>query len=477
MSSLVDIRGKNQILQEMINLVVTRTSLSDLLPASQLTQVLAAAAQSDETLYLQLAKLLKMFSIRRADRQGLAFRAFDYNTEVLGAQFSQGLGYFTRTVSPVTPLTLVAGTVVSSSSGVQFRTLVDVTIPGAATQSPATGIIAVLAGEQSNLATGAVQNVTAPVGVVGADGLAFVSTTPTSGGYTEEATEALRQRLIDIEQSLNRTSAIAVPARARLITLSTNERVQTAKLVEDVAQAGRATLYIDNGTGTTEVVEQHGTNSGTGPIGGEVLIASAAGGEARFQVLMPPLAVTLVGTPLITLYLNTVTILTVGVHFDVIPGTGAVQLRASVFPTGLAATDLLEAVYTSWAGLIRAVQWDLSGRNDDPQTYRGGFAGGGHYLVRSPEIYRPAISCRVTVGANYVAATVRTAVKDALLIYINSLAIGQDVVLAELYDVAMAVDGVSDFIVTSPAPADPAPNIVVGDDQLVRLQAPDLTVT
>ncbi len=475
MQGTVEFRSRQQILQDMINIVVSRSALSDLLPASVLTQILAAAAQSDEALYLQLAQLLGMFSIRRATRQGLIYRAYDYNTEVGGAAFAVGSGYFTRTAASLTPATLVAGTIVASAGGVQFRTLVSQTIPGGATQSPSGGIIAVLGGADANLATGAVTTVVTTYSGTGTEGLAFVSDAPTIGGAAEEATETLRQRLFDIAASLNRTSPIAVPARARLISLSTGERVQTAKLIEDASAPGEATLYIDNGSGTTAVTEQYGSWNIV-PIGAEELIASAAGGEARFQIANPPIALNGAGAPLIKLYYNTATQLEPGVHFHVISGTGAIVLDPTIFPAGLVAGVSLEAVYTAWAGLIRAVQWDLSGRSDDSTVYPGGFAGGGHYVVQSPEIYRPVIATRVTGKTGYDAATVRAAVRDALLGYCNALGIGDDIVLAELYDVAMAVDGVADFIVTSPAPADPAANIVVADNQLVRLQAPDVTV-
>lgn len=475
MQGVVEFRSREQILQAMINVVVARSELTDLLPASVLTQILAAAAQADEALYLQIGQLLGMFSVRRATRQGLIYRAYDYNTEVGGATYAVGSGYFTRPVASATPVTLLAGTIVASANGVQFRTLVSATIPGAGVQSPSVGVIAVLAGAAGNLATGAVTTVVTAYSGAGTEGLAFFSDAPTIGGAEEEPTEQLRQRLFDIAASLNRTSPIAVPARARLISLTSGERVQTAKLVEDIGSPGEATLYIDNGSGTTEVLEQHGTWFVV-PLGAEVLIASAAGGEARFQVSAPPIALDAVGAPRIDLYLNTGTKLTAGVQFHVIPGTGAIVLDGTVFPTGLAIGARLEAVYTAWAGLIRAVQWDLSGREDDATVYRGGFAGGGHYVVRSPEIYRPAIACRVTVAAGFDAATVRAAVRDALLAYCNSLPIGGDIVLAALYDVAMAVDGVADFLVTAPAPADPPPNIVVADNQLVRLQAPDITV-
>ena len=62
----LEIKSAKKILQEMVNFVVARTSLSDLLPASTLTQALHAAARSDEAQYLQIAKVPNIFSILRA---------------------------------------------------------------------------------------------------------------------------------------------------------------------------------------------------------------------------------------------------------------------------------------------------------------------------------------------------------------------------------------------------------------------------
>lgn len=474
MHGTVEIKSKTQLLQEMINYVVARTALTDLLPASVLTQILGAAAQSDEALYLQVAKLIEMFSIRRARGQNLRLRAYDYNTEAGGPQYAVATGYFTRTLAAATPLTLAAGTIVASSGGIKFATLVGATIPGAGTQSPAVGIIAVQPGVAGNLATGAVTTVVSAYSGAGTEGLAFVSDSPSVGGADTESDAALLQRLYDIAAALNRTSPRSTESVARLTALATGERVQTAKSVDDISDPGRGTLYIDNGTGTTATLEVVGTFAGA-PVAAEVLIASAAGGESRFWLAVPPVARNSGNTPMITLYRNTVTALLVGVHFHIISGTGELVLDSTLFPTGLAAADRLEAVYTSWSGLIREVQRRLSGWGADAVAYPGGFAGGSHITVRSPEIYRPVIDVSVAVGASFTVATVKAAVKDALLAYINTLAIGQDIVLAELYDVAMDVDGVTDFLVVSPAPAAPAANIAVADTQLVRLSATDIT--
>ena len=103
---------------------------------------------------------------------------------------------------------------------------------------------------------------------------------------------------------------------------------------------------------------------------------------------------------------------------------------------------------------------------------------GAFLVVRAPVAYHPAIVVRVTVAAGYLAnaTAVRVAVKNALLVYINGLGIGEDIIVAQLYEVAMAVPGVADFLVVTPTPSDPQQNIAVADNQLARLTSADLTV-
>ena len=471
------VKSAKTITQEIVNYVVSKTKLTDMLKASPLAQVIVAVARSHESLYLQVAKIPDIFSIMRAAGDDLSLRAVDYNTTRGAAQFAIGTVRFSRTNPVNEALVLPAGTKVGTTAGRTYVTLVAATIPALATVSADTGCIASVAGAASNVPVDVVTAVLTQFSGPAAAGLVSANQAPVAGGADEESDAALRQRLVSLVLALNRTSPISIPARAQQIALTDGSRVRTAALIEDAQTPARVTLYIDNGTGTTVVLESHGTAI---PLAGEVLVASAAGGETRFRVATPPVEVNLAGTPQITLYRTPVAqatqTLLVGVGFHVIAGTGQCKLDPVAFPAGLTAGDKLEAVYTAWGGLIRAVQYDLDGRTSAPTTYPGGRAAGVFLTVRAPAVYKPAITVRPTVATGYDATAVRAAVKTALLTEINNLGIGEDVVLARLYDVAMDVAGVNDFVVVVPAPADPPANIAVGDNQLVRLVAADIVV-
>lgn len=471
------VKSAKTIAQEIVNYVVSKTKLTDLLVGSPLAQVIMAVARSHESLYLQVAKIPAIFAIASASGDDLTQRAVDYNTTRAAAQYAVGMVRFSRTNPVAQALAIPAGTKVATSTGKTYTTLVSATIPGLATQSADVGIIAAVAGAASNMPVGAVVTVVTTFNGPEAAGLACQNLAPVQSGADAESDAALRQRLVNLVLGLNRTSPISIPARAMQISIADGSRVRTAALIEDPLAPGRATLYVDNGTGTTVVLESHGTAI---PLAGEVLVAVAGGGEARFRVQAPPIEVNGAGTPQITLYRTPLAgapqQLVVNVAFYVIPSTGQIKLDPVLFPAGLTAGDKLEAVYFAWGGLIRAVQWDTDGRGSAPTTYPGGRAAGVFLSVRAPTVYKPAITVRPTVASGYTAAAVRTAVQNALLTEINSLGIGEDVVLARLYDVAMDVAGVTDFVVVVPAPADPPANIVVGDNQLVRLVAADIVV-
>lgn len=206
-----------------------------------------------------------------AETQGVAGQALAYQSLLYGAMSLFGIqpaasAYATGTVTFATSLPLSAaplapqavaippGTLVQTAGGVQFTTLVGVTL-ASGTTSVAAGIAATTAGAIGNVASGAITGV--PLTSIGYP-LYVVNTTGTGGG-ADAGTQSSALALFTARMmSLGLASPVAVANAAIGVTATgTGEIVRYASNYEGWLAAGSGagsgtagfTLYVDNGTG------------------------------------------------------------------------------------------------------------------------------------------------------------------------------------------------------------------------------------
>lgn len=465
----VDILSQDEILQKMIDLVVTRTQLTDLLPGSQLTQILSAAARSDEAIYFQIAKLVDAFSLESARGADLDLRLADYDLERQGAQYAVTTGNFLRSVTTGN-LAIPAGTEVGTDNGQKFLTLTPISILAGNLSSAAVGLIAAEAGVDGNISAGSLTNVLTSFAGPESEGLTFSNSAAGTGGADQESDESARQRAVDKVLGLNRTSPRSLDAIARQVSVeATGESVVHTNLVESLVTPGRIDLWIDNGTGLTAVTDEVTAASP------EVLLASAVGGESRFKVTNFPIARDGSDVPIITVELNAAA-LTLGTDYYVKSGSGDIVLNEFLYPTGLTAGDSLEAYYTYSTGLVAEVQWTLDGLSSDPDNYVGGVAAGADLIVRTPSRVLPSLELTAVVASGFDPVSVKEAYKNLVISTINQLDIGQDVILSTIIDLKGEIDGLLDVFFNVPAPSDPPANIILSDDQIARATTSSVVV-
>jgi len=181
---------------------------------------------------------------------------------------------------------------------------------------------------------------------------------------------------------------------------------------------------------------------------------SAVGGETTLWLNQKPIKdsdpFTLVSSARGNLVRNTDYILN--------PASGQID-----FLTALIASEEIWADYIYHTGLISFVQKLVDGDPTDRENYPGLRAAGILAIVNIPQVLLQNVTATLTVSEGYDQATVRSNVRAAIKDYINTLAISGDVVRAELIRRIMAVDGMYDVVLTTPAA-----NITILDDQLAR---------
>lgn len=471
----IELWGSDDIAQRIRDHMVANTDLTDFLPADPTEQLLVGFSKECEILYFQTAKLLTLFNVRNCKGSDLDLRLVDFDEVRALSAFATGTVVFSRANAVATELLLPAGTRVTSQAGKQYKTVTPTSIAASATVSGEVSIIADQQGASYNAVTGAVSLVATAFSGVEAQGLVCTNPAPVQNGLDQESDQFAVQRVLAKVRALNATSPDALRAAALAVKMPDGTRCVTTQLYENPFEYGKTELFVDNGTGKTESIQNIGTFVNGG---GEVLTAAATAGQFRFTVKSGPIKIGYGFTDLPLLVLNVKpaggswATLTLGTDYAVKTGTGQIVLAAP-----LATGDALEAHYVAYTGLVREVQWTLDGRGSDKTKYPGGAASGGNLIVRAPGIFKTSLVIKIGIKSGYesIAASVRAACVDALLVYINSLGIGEDILLSMLYETAMQVDGVADFLVQIPAPADPANNIVVGYDQIPRFTKADIT--
>lgn len=461
----IEVRTFENLLQTKVNVAVTRTNLTDLLDGSNLLQALAASSRSDETIYFQIAKILTVFNIDTARGEDLVGRSRDFNYDVQGPLRAQGQVKFQRT-GIVGIEVIPAGFIVSGP--VEYKTLLDATILNGATFSGNVPALAIDAGSDGNSDVGTVNQV---VSISTIAGLEVTNVTPMKDGADEETAPKIRDRIRANIRGLNKTAPDALLGQALNTALDSGERVQTSSVIEPLVDAARIDVYIDNGSGTTETQGVIGTDSILGT--GELVIVGATGGEKRFYLVFAPVVRDKVtDIPVIQVWRNG-GLLTLDVDYRLQTGTGEIQLDPTAFPTGLSPGDSVEAHYNYWSGLIQEVQYRLDGRGSNKVRWPGGRAAGARMYVLPPTIVAPALQVTVIVAQGYTAADVRTRVQNDVISHVNDGGIGDDVVIAELVDLAMDVVGVENVPISG---LNPTADIPIADDQLARVTAADVTI-
>lgn len=126
--------------------------------------------------------------------------------------------------------------------------------------------------------------------------------------------------------------------------------------------------------------------------------------------------------------------------------------------------------YRYYTGLLRTVQRTIDGL-DISDTFPGVKAAGVQIEVKAPTIQRLRFEIDVDLAEGVSINVVSDDLKNAVLNYVNSLGIGQDVILTEIIDRIMDVTGVLDVRILTPVV-----NTAIADNEIARVSLEDVTI-
>lgn len=460
-------RSKLQILRDMVSRTIARSGLVGMLRNSVVFHILAASAQEDAEQYFQMARLRDLFSIDKATGSDLDERASEIQPAILSraraipASGPGGVVYSRPGI--VGSVSIPIGSLVAGSDAegqIQFRTTASGSIGAGNTTSAVIPIVAMVPGVRGNLAVGQInQFVTRIPGATG-----VTNTGALTNGRDRESDPRFRARLKAFIQSLSRGTNTALEGFARNVVLSDGRRVLFAHVVEPILPTGSIFLYIDDGTGAAE---QYSTDF----IGSDdTIIASAAGGEVTFYTDSRPIR----DDGFFELRINSV-VQVRGTDYLLEPTDGKIELDPTAYPTGLTATDVVEANYHFYIGLIQQTQKVINGDRSDPLRFPGVRGGGVQVIVKTPQAVPQTLTATISVLDGFDTAAVAIQVEAAIQDYINSLDISEDVIVAEIIQRAMDVTGMFNFQISDLSGSSPVDQVIL-ESQVARITASDINL-
>ena len=457
-------RNRTQILRDMIARVVARSDLTGLSENSGTFQVLAAAAAEDAEQYFQMARLRDLFAIDRATGSDLDERA----AEILPGTLSrlQPLGATTQVEfsRPGTTGTIPipAGTVIAAEDAegdIRYRTTTSGSILAGSTTSALIDVVALTRGVRGNVAGGQINKIISRIaGITGVTNPSAVS-----NGRDRESDEDFRARLKAFVQSLSRGTITALESFSANVILSDGRRVLFSNVVEPAVPDGTVTLYIDDGTGQTDEF----TDAFVGTD--DTIVSSATGGERELFSSLKPIR------DFIELRVNAV-LQVEGVDFTLNRAAGKFILSNASYPTGLTAADVVTAQYRAYTGLIAQTQLVIDGDPANPLTFPGVRAAGVLVFVRPAQAIFQTLDGVITVQEGFDSTTVAFRVREVIQGYINSLNIGEPVIVAEIIERAMGVTGMFNFRINDLSGSSPATDQIILDTQVARITSGDITL-
>lgn len=429
--------------------------------------------------------------------------------------------------------TFAIGTIVSipefgETEQIDFRTLALATLLDGDIYSLDVTALSMLAGEDFNVGSGLINTIQSPpfaTATVVNDGI-FLA------GADEETDEDLVQRVADYIQSLSEGNYVALQFAALNVELESGQRVVFSQVVEEFTDPD-VSVYIDDGAGTAVSTADQTEKerlifpAETGqrrarllnwPVVSGTLKLKKSDLRGTIEIVTPGVGVAdmedtgaaftpgaLVGREIVdadrNLYpitANTATEVSVTVAVgQPMPTIGDYAILATGFLTidvdylfnettgdieltsGLTAGDALYAypsggpslAYTYYTGLMQEVQKVLNGDPRDLATYPGVKATGVKVKVRAPVRTNITINTTVITAGGIVEEDLEVLIKDAIQNYVNSLGIGDDVIVAELITAVMGVDGVTDVKINTPSS-----NYIIPDGTIARTRASIITV-
>jgi uncharacterized phage protein gp47/JayE len=128
--------------------------------------------------------------------------------------------------------------------------------------------------------------------------------------------------------------------------------------------------------------------------------------------------------------------------------------------------------YAYYTGLIKLVHSTVYGDETDLITYPGVGAAGIKFQILPPTVQEVGFTITLGLNDGVSLSSVENDVKTQVINYVNSLGVYSPVILSQIVEKIVSVQGVSDVKITAPST-----NIIVGQNEIARTKASVISVS
>lgn len=127
--------------------------------------------------------------------------------------------------------------------------------------------------------------------------------------------------------------------------------------------------------------------------------------------------------------------------------------------------------YSYWTGLLALVHKTIYGDDTDLASFPGVGAAGIIFRVLAPTVKSIQVELDITLQEGISIASVENEVKSAVTGYVNTLGVGEDVIIERIRAAVIAIPGIIDVVIN-----DPTANIPIADNEKAAVADPDILI-
>lgn len=152
-------------------------------------------------------------------------------------------------------------------------------------------------------------------------------------------------------------------------------------------------------------------------------------------------------------------------YIQVTGGNANLQLMFSTIVTrGLQA-------YSYWTGLLKLVHQTIYGDDTQLEAFPGVGAAGITFRVLAPTVRQLIIQLRLTLANGVSIGSIQNEVKSAVSGYVNTLGVGEDVIIEEIRSAVIQIAGITDVEILTPTE-----NIPIADNERADVSDPNILI-
>jgi uncharacterized phage protein gp47/JayE len=129
------------------------------------------------------------------------------------------------------------------------------------------------------------------------------------------------------------------------------------------------------------------------------------------------------------------------------------------------------AAYSYWTGLLALVHKVIYGDDSNLGSYPGYGAAGITFRVLAPTIQNLEIELDITLAEGISISSLENDIKSAVTGYVNTLGVGDDVIIERIRAAVIGISGVIDVVINSPTA-----NIAIADNEVAKVADPDVLI-